>query len=162
MEPLHGNLGSRMEGGFWTVVGTLRDPSSSPTLVLRRRWASVGKRRSRPGSTGRWTSRRGVSTRACWGMPRWKGPPGREGPPVEGRRKTRPWQETAMPILCLVSLRRTSVGQMAERGEGASSRTTNAQKPGYRLQRSSGRSTRTCVSPLWKPPRAQPSRSMGK
>ena len=46
--------------------------------------------------------------------------------------------------------------------EGVSSRTTFALKPGDRLQRSSGRSTPTCVPPPWKSPRAQPSRSTSK
>ena len=35
-------------------------------------------------------------------------------------------------------------------------------KPGDRLHRSSERSTQICVSPLWKTPRAQPSRSTRK
>ena len=39
-------------------------------------------------------------------------------------------------------------GKLAGRGEGVSSRRTNEIKPGDRLQRSSGRSTLTCVSPL--------------
>ena len=45
---------------------------------------------------------------------------------------------------------------------GASSRRTYAQKPGNRLQRSSGRSIRTCVSPLCKNLCVQPSRIMGR
>ena len=45
-------------------------------------------------------------------------------------------------------------------GGGVSSRMTNAQKLGDRLQRSFERSTRICMSPLWKTPRAQPSRTM--
>ena len=47
-------------------------------------------------------------------------------------------------------------------GGGVSYWTTNAQKSGDQLQRSSGRSTHTCVSPPWKIPRVQPSRSMGR
>ena len=50
----------------------------------------------------------------------------------------------------LVSSRRPSAGKPIGRGEGVSSRTTNALKPGYRLQRFSRRITRTCMSPLWK------------
>ena len=45
--------------------------------------------------------------------------------------------------------------QLTGRGKGVSSRMTNAQKPGDQLQRSSGRSTRTYVSPPWKTLRAQ-------
>ena len=44
--------------------------------------------------------------------------------------------------------------------EGVSSQATNAQKPDAWLQRSSGRSTQICVSPPWKNPLAQASRSM--
>ena len=46
---------------------------------------------------------------------------------------------------------RPSVGQPTGRGEGVSSQMTNALKPGDRLQRSSGRITRTCMSPRLKP-----------
>ena len=45
-------------------------------------------------------------------------------------------------------------------GKGVSSRGTNARKPGDRLQMSSGRSIRTCVSPPLKTLCAQPLRSM--
>ena len=41
-------------------------------------------------------------------------------------------------------------------GGGVSSRMINALKPGYRLQSSSGRSTRTCMFPPWKTLRVQP------
>ena len=49
------------------------------------------------------------------------------------------------------------IRQATDREGGVvSSQTTNALKPGDRLQRSYGRSTRTCRSPLWKTSRAQP------
>ena len=49
---------------------------------------------------------------------------------------------------------RLFVGEPTGRGGGVSSQMTNARKPGDRLQMSSGRSTWTYVSPLWKTPRA--------
>ena len=61
---------------------------------------------------------------------------------------------------CLVSYNMPSVGKLTGRGEGVSSRMTNAQKPGDQLQRSSGKITGTCVSPPWKTPHAHPLRSM--
>ena len=45
---------------------------------------------------------------------------------------------------------RLSVRKQTGRGEGVSSWGKNALKPGDRLQMSSGRSTQTCVYPLWK------------
>ena len=45
---------------------------------------------------------------------------------------------------------RQAAGQPTGRGEGVSSRTTNALKPGDQFQRSSGRITQICGLPLWK------------
>ena len=47
----------------------------------------------------------------------------------------------------MVSFGRISVRPPTGRGEGVSSRTTNALKPGDRLQRSYRRSTQTCICP---------------
>ena len=132
-------------------VGTLRYPSSLPTLFLQRRWASAGPEISGPGYCGGWTSGSGVSTRAWWGIPRQKGSPGRAGLPHPERRRTRPLQGVTMTRYFLVSSVRLSVRQPTGRGEVVSSRMTNAQKPGDRLQRSSGRSTRICVLLQWSP-----------
>ena len=129
---------------------------------LRRRWVSVGPKRSGPGSRGARTSGRGVCTRAWWGTPRHKGPPEREGPPLAARRRTKPWPGVTMTLCCLVSSGRLSIGPPTGRVEGASSQTTNAPKLGDQLQRSSGKSTKTCVYPPLKTPRAQPSRSIGR
>ena len=140
--------------------GTLRDLSSFPTSFLRRRWASAGPKRSGPGSHGGWTSGRGVSMRVWWGKPRLKGPPGRAGPPQAKKSSMRWYPGVIITQCCLVSSFKTFTRQPTGRGEGVSSRITNARKPGDRLQRSSGKITRTCVSPLFKTPHAQPSRSM--
>ena len=72
-----------------------------------------------------------------------------------------PWRGASMRLCSQESSARPSVGQPTGRGEGVSSRMTNAIKLGDRLQMSSGRSTRTCVSPLWKTLHVQPLRSMG-
>ena len=130
-----------------TEVGTLRYPSSLPTSFLQRRWASAGPEISGPGYCGGWTSGSEVSTRAWWGTPRQKGSPGRAGLPQPERRRTRPLQGVTMTRYFLVSSVRLSFRQPTGSEEGVSPRMTNAQKPGDRLQRSSGRSTRTCMSP---------------
>ena len=62
----------------------------------------------------------------------------------------------------LGKLRKAVRRETDREGEGASSRMTNARKPGDRLQRFSGRSIRTCMSPPWKNLHAQPSSSMRK
>ena len=157
--PLHGNTGSGM-AGFSAGVGTLRYPSSSPTSFLQRRWASVVKRRSGQGSPGGWTSGRGVSMRAWWGISRWEGLPGRARPPVDKKRRMIPWQEAITTLLCLVSLGRPSVSQPTGSWEGVSSRMNNTRRPGDRLQRSSRRSIQTYMTPPWKFPHVQPSRIM--
>ena len=127
--------------------------------LLQRRWASAGPERSGLEKRGGWTSGRGVSTRAWWGTPRQKGPPGRVGPPAVGRRRRRRRQYPGVTTTqcCRVISGRLSARQLTGRGESVSSQMTNAQKPGDRLQRSSGKSTRTCVSPPWKIPCVQPS-----
>ena len=50
----------------------------------------------------------------------------------------------------------------ATKREVVSSRMANAQKPGDRLQRYSGRSTNIYVSTPWRTPRTQPSRRIRK
>ena len=70
------------------------------------------------------------------------------------------WSKGSDSIVNQVSSARPSVGKLKGRGEGVSSRMTNAPKPGDQLQRSSGRSTRTWGLPPWKASRARPSRSM--
>ena len=66
---------------------------------------------------------------------------------MAGKRRKRLWQEANMTLWCLVSLGRPSTGQPEGMGEIISSWITNARKTGDRLQRSSGRSIQTCVSP---------------
>ena len=75
----------------------------------------------------------------------------RPGPPLAERRRTTPWPGVTMTRYCLVSFDRLSVGQPTGRGEGVSSWRNIALKPGDRLQRSSERSTGTCVSPPGEP-----------
>ena len=72
------------------------------------------------------------------------------------------YPEATMTRYCLVIRGRPYNEQTTGRGEGVSSRMTNALKPGDRLLRFSGKSTRTRESPPWKIPRAQPSRSTGR
>ena len=127
--------------GFLVGVGTPRDPPSSPTSLSQRCWVSAGTKRSGPGLPGACNSGRGVCKQAWWGPPRRKEPPGRAGPPLAAKMRTTPWPGITMKLYCLVSFGRPSVGQLTGRGWGVSSRTTNARKPGNRLQRSSRRNT---------------------
>ena len=151
-----------MTGGLSIGVGTLRYSSSYTTSFLRRRWASAGPERSGPGSFGAWTSGRGVYTRVWWGVSRWKGLPERAGLPPAASRRTKSWPGVTTTQCCLISFGRLSAGPPTGRGGGVSSQTTNARISGDRLQRSSGRSTRTFMSHLCKTPRVQPSGSMRK
>ena len=96
---------------------------------------------------------------AWWGAPRRKGLPARAGPPSAIRRRKTPWPGVSTRQCSQESSGRPSVGQPTRRGEGVSFQRTNALKPGDRLQKSSGRSTRTCVSPPWKTPRVKLLRS---
>ena len=91
-----------------------------------------------------------------------EGLPERAGLPLAARRRTRLSQGATMARYCKVRYVRLSFEQPTERGEGVPSQMTNAQKTGDRLQRSSGRSTPTCVPPPWKTPRVQPARSFRK
>ena len=68
------------------------------TLLLLRHWAYVGQRISGPGSPGRWTTGRGVSTQSKWETPRQKGPLRRAEPQASGSRKTGPWKEATMTL----------------------------------------------------------------
>ena len=83
----------RNGGRFSLGVGNPRNPLSSPTSFLQRRWSSVGQRRSVQGYPGGWTSKRGVSMQAWWGVQTRKDPPRKKGPPAIGkrRRRMRPW-----------------------------------------------------------------------
>ena len=81
---------------------------------------------------------------------RWNGLPERSGPPPAARRRMKPWTGATTTQCCLVSFGRLSAGPQTGRGEGVSYH-TNARKPVDRLQRSSGRSTQTCVSPVENP-----------
>ena len=84
---------------------------------------------------------------AWWGTPRRKGLPAREKSPSAVRRRTTPWPGVYTRQCSWEISGRPSAGQPTGREEGVSSRRNNAPKPSDRLQRSSGRSTRTCVSP---------------
>ena len=146
----------RNGGGFSHGVGTPRDPLSFPTLFSKRRLASARHKISGPGSPGSWISGREDNMPAWWGTPGRKGLPERLGPPQAVRSRTMPWPGVITTQCCLVSSDRPSFGQPTGRGEGVSSQMINAPKPGDWLQRSSGRSTQTYVSPLWRTPCAQP------